>query len=908
MGVEREVDLPVGIVTLLFSDIEGSTRLLTQLGDIYGNLLADHHRLLREVWAACGGVEVGTEGDAFFVAFVDAGAAVEAATKAQQVLADHDWGDGVTLKVRMGVHTGRPKLRDGDYWGLDVHYAARLAAAAGGGQVLVSETTADLMEKEVELEDLGEHGLKDFPAPRRVFHLVIDGRSSDQFPPPRVLRAGRTNLPAQLSSFVGREEELGRVCSLLDEARLVTLVGPGGVGKTRLSLAAGSRLLDGSGDGVWLVELAALTEPESVARDTARVLGVDEPRGQRALESLVDGIRDRNLLLILDNCEHLIEAAAELASAVLVGCPNVFVVATSREPLGLPGERVFRVPSLSLPEGEDLSASEGVALFVERARERRPDFALDETNAGMVAEVVRRLDGMPLALELAAARLKSLAIGDLHARLGSSLRLLTGGSRTAAPRQQTLQALIDWSYELLSDEERTLLARLSVFAGGFELDAAEVVFTPDQIDELDVIEILGSLVDKSLVQIDDAGEHLRYRLLETVRQYATAKLSARGPEHARTRAAHRDHYLALAESPPMGSGSDEEAWIDRIELEHDNIRVALAFCLEDPDPDPGLRLAAAVAYPRYTRGRGREVAESLLQHLNRPEANPPTLVRARALAAAVRAVNASTGNHQLAAELAQEAARIASAAGDIELEGRVYGELSWAQIRMGQADDALESATRAVGLARRAGSSQLLGFTLSRLSWAQRNAGHEYRAALEEAAQVARHNGNRRTLATVLQDLGMAALEAGDIPTARKHLEDAGAMAREVNDFALTFGALVNLGLAAYLEDDLDLARTSFKDALRRTRRAHVTAIPYGLLGVALTAEKAQPERSAWLHGAVDRVLADLDTRLEQPEGGLQKESLQRLRVRMGDGVFAAQFAAGRASTTDEAVAMALQE
>lgn len=908
MGVVREVGLPAGVVTMLFTDIEGSTRLLTELGDAYGGVLAEHHRLLRRVWSRKGGVEVSTEGDSFFVAFPDPVAAVEAATEAQRVLAGHDWGQGVTLKVRMGLHTGRPRVRDGEYWGLDVHYAARLAAAANGGQVLVSESTAGLVE--AELEYLGEHRLKDFAVPRGLFHLVVDGRSSDEFPAPRTLRSGRTNLPAQLSSFVGREQELKQISVLLQQGQLVSLVGPGGVGKSRLSLAAGSLMLDGSGHGVWLVELAALSEGGLVAGETARVLGVSEQAGKPVLDTLVDSVRDRKLLLILDNCEHLIDAAAELGAALCAGCPGVFVLATSREPLGVPGERVFRVPSLSLPDGNDPGKSEAVELFVERAQERRPEFALDRTNTDLVVSVVRRLDGIPLALELAAARLKSLALTDLQARLDHSLRLLTGGARTAAGRQRTLKALIDWSYDLLDRREQALLDRLSVFAGGFDLEAVEALCTGEQIDELDVVDLLGSLVDKSLVQVDDAGEHLRYRLLELVRQYAAEKLSARGEQvSSAIHDAHRRHYLAMAEEAEQKRfGPDAENWIDRVELEHDNVRAALARCAEDPDPELGLRLATAVAFSRYYRGRGPEAATGLLEQLNRPEAAKPTLVRGRALVAAVRPVNAALDDRRLASDLAQEAISIARDAEDLRLEARALGELSWVQLRLSLFDEGLASADRAVELSRRAGDSQLLGFALTRLSWAQQRTGEPFRETLAEAAQVARENGNRRTLATVLQDLGITAIDDGDPATARRYFAEMGDMAREVNDFALVLGSQGNGAMAAFLDGDIESANAAFHEVLRKAKDSYPIVRPYMLNGLALTAETRQPERSAWLHGAVDRLLADTGSDLENPDGRLRQESRDRLRARLGDAPFEAQVEAGRAMPTEAAISAALQD
>jgi predicted ATPase/class 3 adenylate cyclase len=909
MGAVREVQLPTGLVTLLFSDIEGSTRMLTELGDAWGDVLAEHHRVLREAWMAHGGIEVGTEGDAFFVAFTDPAAAIAAAALAQRALAGSDWPyEGQRVRVRIGVHTGHPKVRDGNYWGLDVHYAARLASAASGGQVLVSESTAGVVEG-VELEDLGEHALKDFPSPRRLFHLVLDGRGSDRFPAPRTVSTGRTNLPAVLSSFIGRDRELEQICALVEATQLVTLVGPGGVGKTRLSLTAAARLLDGTGDGVWLVELAALSDPRLVARETARVLGIGEVAGKPVLDTLVEAVRGRRLLLVLDNCEHVIGAVAELVAALVTRCPGVFVLATSREPLGVVGERVFRVPSLSVAQDEEEGESEAMRLFVERAREHRPDFTVHDGNAQTVGAVVRRLDGIPLALELAAARLRSLSIGDLSARLDRSLAVLSGGPRTASARQQTVQGLMDWSYELLSQREQSVFAALAVFAGGFELDAAEQVCAAEGIDSLDVVDLLGSLVDKSLVQVDDIGERLRYRMLEIVREYAAAKLAGSGEERrARLLAAHRDHYLAQASVRPDRHGSPEErSWADRFELENDNIRAALDYCLHDPQPEPGLLLAASVAVIRFESGRGTEAAEALLAQLNRPEAATPTRARARALLDAVHSVAMALGNLQLADQLASEGLAIARSLNDDELAARALDLLSPLRHRMGRSDEAVAMAEEAVALVRRSGNERRLAHVLATLGTTQRNARRDPRAALTESAGIARRTGRPKTLAWCLEQLGLVALAEGNTGAAREYLDEVARLAHENGWFPLIVGGSLNLGLAAYLDGDLEGARAAFIDTLRRVRENLRAAVPYALHGLALTTEQTDPVRAARLHGVVDRML-EPGEQMEEPERRLRQESRERLRARLGDIAFEAHLKEGAAQDIEALIESELHD
>jgi predicted ATPase/class 3 adenylate cyclase len=905
--VAGETELPVGLVTLLFSDIEGSTRLLHELGDVYGEVLADHRRLLREVWRTHGGVEVGTEGDAFFVAFADPGAAVGAATDAQRALAGHEWPRGGTVRVRMGVHTGRPKLRGGQYWGIDVHYAARVCAAANGGQVLLSESTAVLAD--VGVEDLGQHALKDFPAPRRLFHLLIDGRGSDCFAPPRTLRTGRTNLPDQLSSFVGRERELDEVGALLGQARVVTLVGAGGVGKTRLALAAGARLLAGGGDGTWLVELASLRDPELAAGVIAKVLGVVQQSGQPVLESLVDAVGERSLSLVLDNCEHLADTVAELVAVLTRRCTGVAVLATSREPLRVTGERVYRVEPLSLPEVyeddrlERLADSEAVRLFVERAREHWTAFKLDEGNAVSVAAVVRRLDGIPLAIELAAARLRSLGIGEMQRRLEQSFGLLTGGPRTALARQQTVRALLAWSFELLSGPERTLLARLAVFAGGFDLDAAEAVCAGGAVDQIDVLDLLAALVDKSLVHVEEREEQLRYRLLQTVREYAPGELAPPGtPKREGVRQAHRDHYLALAEQADTQlMGQDQLAWLDRLEVEHDNFRAALTYCLEEPNPEPGLRLATALRRFRQVRGYGAEAAKALQDQLQRPQTSEPTLARARALTALGLCISYVGGDLRQVETCCEQALAIARAHSDDHVAAEVMRVLGWTWLRAGRVSEATELLREGVALAREIGDTHLLARLLDAQGATLTSAGAGARESLQEAILLHRQAGDYLSVARVLSSLGIAALAAGEFDDARNHLQEAVQVAGDlgVTDIGHTS---IMLGLATYLGGDYALAHAVFTDALRVARDREKYAVPLALFGLALSTSPTDPEQAAQLHGAVDALLSRSGGRLDMLGIRMRAEDHARLRALLGDARFEEAYELGRAQPTDEII------
>jgi predicted ATPase/class 3 adenylate cyclase len=623
--------LPQGTVTFLFTDIEGSTRLVQDLGPAYRDVLERHQSLLRDAFSR--GVEVGTEGDSFFVAFASATDAVAAAAAGQLALAAEAWPEGHPVRVRMGLHTGQANPGADGYVGYDVHRAARIAAAGHGGQVLLSESTHSLVRHDlpdgVTVRDLGPHRLKDLTTPERISQLVVGGLDDD-FPALRTLDSSRTNLPAQLTSFVGRERELGELQALARAHRLVTVIGTGGTGKTRLMLQASAELVGEQADGVWLVELAPISDPEMIVQAVARGLGIREDGGRPLMDTVVDFLRTKSLLILLDNCEHLIGTCAELAEQVLASSSGVSLVASSREALGVTGEHVYQVPSLELPDEQlelddhggrgasfdKVRDAEAVRLFVERATAVLPSFTLTPADAPAVVEICRRLDGIPLAIELAAARVPLLSVQEIAMRLGDRFRLLTGGRRTALPRQQTLQALIDWSWDLLTEDERRLLRRLSVFAGGCTLEAASTVARlPDEAvpggdASLDTLDALGRLVGRSLVVVDRGGS-TRYHLLETIRQYARDRLVA-ADETTELRNRHLAFYLRLAlDAEPKLLSPDLAAWLVRLDADADNLRAAIDWAFEE-DPAAGLRLCVALS----SYWRARSLAEGL-DHLRR---------------------------------------------------------------------------------------------------------------------------------------------------------------------------------------------------------------------------------------------------------------------------------------------------
>jgi predicted ATPase/class 3 adenylate cyclase len=599
-------------VSFLFTDVEGSTRLWEAHGEEMRSALTVHDQIVRQALESAGGLVFATGGDGFGAAFSRAGEAVAAAVAAQRGLAGKDWPDGISLKVRMGLHTGEADERDGDYFGPDVSRTARLMAIAHGGQIVCSPATADLVAGHplsgTSLVDVGVHRLRDLSEPLRVFQVLGDGLPS-RFPPLLSMDAFPGNLPLQVSSFIGRDTELVRVAKALSEARVVTLTGVGGVGKTRLALRAAAEELPRYREGAWLVELAPVRDPEAVAGAVAAMFRLVDRAGLTTLEVLIDFMQSKQLLLILDNCEHLLDPVAELVEALERTCPGVAVLATSREGLALEGERVVPVPALSAPATDaDVSSvvdSEAVRLFVDRAGWVDPDFALTESNTDAVAQLCRRLDGLPLAIELAAARIGAMTPAELARRLDHRFDTLAGGRRRAVQRHQTLRAAIDWSYQLCSQAERRLLARLAVFAGGCTEEAAEAVCGGDPLSGGQVFELLAGLVAKSLVVAQRNGPATRYRLLETIREYGEDRL-AEYQETDQLRRRHAEYYCQLEASLWERLGGPEQLHASRrLAAERDNLLAAVNYAVDTTEVDLALRLV------RHRPGPGAQLGFAL---------------------------------------------------------------------------------------------------------------------------------------------------------------------------------------------------------------------------------------------------------------------------------------------------------
>ncbi len=817
---------PTGTVTFLFTDIEGSTKIWESSPVAMRSALACHDKIARDAIEANGGYVFKTIGDAFCAAFSTAAEAVQAAADTQLVLFFEPWEVDPPVRVRMAVHTGVAEARDSDYYGQPVNRVARLLSAGHGGQILVSAATQELIRDalpaDCTLHDLGEASLKDLSRPERVYQLQVSELPSE-FPPLRTLNSPElpNNLPLQATSFIGREREMGEVKALLASARLVTLTGTGGTGKTRLALQAAADLLEGDGEGVWLVELASVTDAALVPQVIAQALGIREESGTPIARSLTQWLKPKRLLLVLDNCEHLVEEIAALVADLLRSSPGLHVLATSRERLNLAGERVYRVPTMGVPRrsgrsgqigafkptAEMLWQYESVRLFVERVQAVQPTFSLRDGDAPALASICEKLDGIPLALELAAARVRSMSVTESNARLDNCFRLLKGGSRSSLPRQQTLQALVDWSYELLTPKEQAMMQRCSIFAGGWTLAEAEQVCCDGTIIEVwEALDLLSSLVDKSLVNTDEAQETstTRYRLLETLRQYSTerrAESTASGDEITWR---HLRYFTGLAEQANKGlDGSESVRWIKQLSADLDNIRAAMSFALEQPNAEPALRLAAEMYDFAIQRGFQSECRHWIDTALpNASDEGETGYTKCRALIAAgniavslcdwhqaagyyqkalgiaqaqniTRLIAACLGNIATteieqgafqAAELRlQECLAIYTSAGEMLNASAVYSALGSLCAATGQLDRAIAHYENGLEIFREAGASSRVAFMLENIGGVHLQR-REYELAnrnFMESLQIRCAVNNRHGFHSVLPDIALLASETG---------------------------------------------------------------------------------------------------------------------------------------------------
>jgi predicted ATPase/class 3 adenylate cyclase len=928
-----------GLSTFLITDIEGSTRLWEEHGAAMGAALALHDRLLREAIEGARGTVIKTTGDGMIAVFDDPAAALGAALSAQRAFRDAAWGEIGPLKVRMALHAGTAESRDGDYFGPALNRSARILAIGHGGQVICSAVAAllarDRLPAEVELRDLGSHRLRDLDRPEQVFQVEVPDLPHD-FPPLRSLSTRRSNLPLQLTSFVGREKEVAEVEALLGRHRLVTLIGVGGTGKTRLMLEAAGHVADRFPDGAWLAELAAITDPSQIPSEVARALGAPEVPGVPTMAIVTSFLADKDVLLLLDNAEHLVDGVAAVAERLLAAAPRLRILTTSREALTVPGEAVLQLLSLSCPaigtigfggfeEGPvDLGAAggtEAVRLFVERAAAVDPGFTLGQGNVAAISEICRRLDGIPLAIELAAARVSAMSPDDIAKRLGDRFRLLAGGRRTAVPRQQTLHALIDWSWDLLTEDDRRLLRRLSVFVGGWTAAIAVSVVGGDgrPLDEVELVDGLTRLVDRSLVQVD-RGTTTRYRMLETIRQYAREKLiAAEEVDEVADRHFAAFSRLAADSRDPL-HGPQMVDWLDRLDSDQENLIAALEWGLE-ASPWEAVRMAASLLGYWASRVMSQdndarivaaiEIARRTVLGSDVVSAADQALI-ARLLGEAAR-LWAMSGREHIALAWANEALALAEASGDPTARIFAGGGMAVATVFSGQAGEGGATVRpyfeQAGELGEETGQWWLVAMALSfagaSLGAFTPDGGLD---SIRRGAEAAQRSGSPYAIGSVAMAQGRALGRMGQTDGAVASFGVAIERFMELGDERFVLASKSDLAHALRRGGRLDDAIALYQETiLGWVHLGHRGAVAHQLESIAyLEIERGNHDRAARLLGAAAAMREAANAAMafdEEPEFEAYR---RRLRDAMTATAFDLATAAGRTLSLKDAVALAV--
>ena len=930
-----------GITTLLFTDIEASTRLWEREGERMSRALAQHDSLSRSAVERHNGVVVKMTGDGMYAAFGDPVDAINATVALQLALKDPSATGGLELRLRYGVHLGVVERRDEDLFGNPVNRAARIMKAAHGGQILLSQAVVDYVRgrlpSSISLRDLGAVRLRDLATSEHLYQ-VLHPELRQNFPALRSLEATPNNLPQQVTSFIGRERELAEAKALLERTRLLTLHGMGGLGKTRLSLQIAADELEKYPDGVWFVDLAPIKDPSLVPNAAAQVLGVHEEPGKALVQTLCGHVKDHKALFVLDNCEHLVAASAGLADALLVHAPQVRIVATSREALRIRGEQTYPVLPLAVPDrnadADSLLRSDAVQLLVERARLQKPTFALTEREAPAVAELCARLEGIPLALELAAARLRSLSVEEINKRLHDRFKLLTGGSRVALERQQTLRALVSWSYDLLNEHEQIVLDRLSVFVGGFDLDAAEAVCGADPIAPEDVLDLLTSLVEKSLVMVKQEEGWSRYGMLETIREFAREHLIELGDEKGRyglhetvrdfahekligrddlaaTAARHCDYYLTLAKTARAKMEGPEQAeWMRRLEVELDNVRAGIALALASKvDPVLAIKFEVALMRFRILRGYSTEGRANIRMSLPLAGVTVPNEARGHALyVGGALAIN--QGDAAEAAKMLTECLAIRRSLGDPKRLAATLSTLSTFYLQQGETTTARDCEVEALGLFRQLGNRIGEGIGLSNLGEISIQLGAYGDASdhFEQSLAIARSISYQELEGECERKLGELALRAGDLPKARARFLRSLQVCRDAEDKRNEAMTLWCLGKVEAASGDHGSARDRLAEALQALNAFEMNSETLAcledyaqvLLVIGGTRNAVELQACA---AAMRQALALPRSPLEEAKW---QSSIQTGRATLGEAMFEAAWSAGRSFTLDEAISHAL--
>lgn len=914
--------LPSGTVTFMFTDIEGSTRLWEQNPEEMKSALAKHDSILKETIESNNGQIIKTTGDGVHAVFSTAIDAVKASLQAQQefqalgVLKTNEF----SIHVRMGIHTGEAELRDGDYYGGTLNRGSRIMAVGHGGQILISETTLQIAQEHlpasVSVLDLGGHQLKGLIKAERIFQISAPDLQQE-FPPLKSQSHATNNLPTQLTSFIGRDRELAEAKSRLDGARLITLIGPGGTGKTRLSLQLGFQLLSEFTDGVWLVEFAAIADSSLILRTIASTFEIGEVPGVPLNTLVHDFLREKQLLMILDNCEHLVEAIAKVADELLHVAPHIKIIASSREALGINGETIYRVPSLSLPRVDENTKEtamdfESVQLFVERASAADRKFYLTDENASSVAQICSRLDGIPLAIELAASRITVFSPEQIAKRLDDRFKLLTGGSRTALPRQQTLRALIDWSYDLLTEDARALLRNLSVFSGGWTFEAAETI-----CNNVDVFENLPQLINKSLVTVNNKGEEPRYFLLETIRQYARDKLLEYG-EGEGTRNRHLSYYLKMAETarPELLKRAHELEWLNRLETEYDNLRTAIEWGLSNK-PFAVIRMVYLLTFFIITKSHAEEGhrwgVEALKQNLDRKSQNNEENIYKGRLLATMSVFSFSMGDNRTTCVEAGQAIDLLRSTNDKWNLALTLGFRASADFLTGNTDIAISAIEEAIRLAEEIGDNYILGSVLSSASRVEAFAKGDYAKAYEvheKACELLKEDGNRWMYGITLFGLGNIAIVLKEFETARNKFNLAMQIMQELGSKRNVTMIKSDLAHILRYEGKYSQAISSYRQTLLEWQRiGHRAAVAHQLECFAFIAsELEQNEKAIRLLGAADA----LRQRIEIDMNSLEREEYEKetadLKANIGETEYSSLWAEGRSMTMGEAIELALED